>query len=133
MRHGHPKSPAQDRRACSSLAFAQSAPHRRRCKPSLGHAVHALAPRWESWAHDVDPEDRVDDIRDPFLSALVNSMTCRLVASFRFSRKAHVNVQEAVALRTAVKAACRGPMLCGSRISFLVDSLVNCAVDLDPW
>eukprot|EP00971_Amphidinium_carterae_P335843 6471895-Amphidinium_carterae.2 len=80
--------------------------------------------RWCDPLQDDDPEDRMDDIRDSFLSALVNSMTCKLVTSFRFSRRARVNVQEAVALRTAVKAACRDPMLWGSRISFLVDSLV---------
>eukprot|EP00971_Amphidinium_carterae_P113817 2255332-Amphidinium_carterae.1 len=78
------------------------------------------------WAHSHSPEyasDDLDEIRNPLLVSLVSCMQCDLVTSFSFSHQAHVNVQEAVALRTAVKAVCRDPSLWGTRSTFLVDSL----------
>eukprot|EP00971_Amphidinium_carterae_P263899 5235579-Amphidinium_carterae.1 len=80
--------------------------------------------RWARLHSDGVLEDEVEEIRNPLLASLVACMDCELVTAFRFSHQAHVNVQEAVALRTAVKSACRDSSLCGTRVSFLVDSLV---------
>eukprot|EP00971_Amphidinium_carterae_P350924 6491809-Amphidinium_carterae.1 len=80
--------------------------------------------RWNDPLAGFESEEASRDIRCPLLADMVASMECQQVASFRFSHRAHVNVQEAVALRTAVKAASRDEGLWDTRIPFLVDSLV---------
>eukprot|EP00971_Amphidinium_carterae_P155418 3082248-Amphidinium_carterae.2 len=111
----------------SDATLVRGAVVRSRLSLSASVALWRLIPRQSGairWRDPVDEESDTTSIRCPMLISLASCMECSLVSSFRFSHSAHVNVQEAVALRTAVKAACRDEELWGTRTCFLVDSMV---------
>jgi hypothetical protein len=61
---------------------------------------------------------------DELLRQWIDQMQFQATFDFDFSRAAHVNVQEAVALRRAVERACKDPKCRGARMPVMLDSMV---------
>ena len=61
---------------------------------------------------------------DDLLHAWIGSKQFTTLISYRFSSRRHINIQEAVALRTLVKRALKDPEMRGRRIPILLDSQV---------
>eukprot|EP00971_Amphidinium_carterae_P131112 2597376-Amphidinium_carterae.2 len=100
--------------------------------PTGGTPRQSGAIRWRDLVQEETERLDAVNIRCPEFISLASSMDCSLVTSFRFSHSAHVNVQEAVALRTAVKAACRSEELHVGYTNLLLGRLHGSAVNLVP-
>eukprot|EP00971_Amphidinium_carterae_P027016 532764-Amphidinium_carterae.2 len=62
--------------------------------------------------------------QDALLEHVLLSLPLRTIASYRFRRHSHINVQELLAYRTALRAASQRRECWGRRIPFLIDSQV---------
>eukprot|EP00971_Amphidinium_carterae_P205801 4084265-Amphidinium_carterae.1 len=84
----------------------------------------AGAVRWSS----LDPLDEYEvesvAVPDVFMEAFVGSKHFKLLKKYRLKVRHHINVQEGIAWRTAVKMLTQWPRFDGSRVVFIVDSLV---------
>eukprot|EP00971_Amphidinium_carterae_P330868 6464124-Amphidinium_carterae.2 len=84
----------------------------------------AGAVRWSSF----DPLDEYEvetvAVPDVFMEEFVGSKSFKLWKKYRLKVRHHINVQEGIAWRTAVKMLTKWARFDGSRIVFVVDSLV---------
>eukprot|EP00971_Amphidinium_carterae_P266686 5290002-Amphidinium_carterae.4 len=62
--------------------------------------------------------------QDSLLEHVLSTLPLKVVSSYRFRRKSHINVQELLAYRTSLRAATARPECWGRRIPFLIDSQV---------